>query len=276
MAHLPVLLKETILGLGLKKKSVVIDATADGGGHAEELLKKIGSAGKLFLLDWDPWMISILQQKFGQDRRVQILNLNFLDLRKLKGTRPDAIFFDLGLSSLQLEASGRGFSFQKDEPLLMTFNPETRPTATEFINRASEKTLADLIWKYGEESGARKIAAAIVRARRIKRIETSGELAVLIEKTIPRQGRLHPATKTFQALRIYLNSELENLKEGLKGGWEILKPGGRLAVISFHSLEDRIVKHFSKGRLIKPAGEEIRTNPRARSAKLRIFEKNVK
>ena len=284
--HVPVLLKEALEHLRVKKNSRVLDATADGGGSAESILASLGPRGKLLLLDWDPEMAELLRQKFGKDRRVKILNLNFRDLRKLKEFRPDAIFFDLGLSTLQLNtASGRGFSFQKDEPLLMTFHPETRPTAKEFIASAPEKELARVIWECGEERFSQRIARAICERRRKRSIETSKELAEIIAKAVGRGGRIHPATRTFQAIRIYINNELENLKEGLAGAWEILKPGGGIAAISFHSLEDRIVKNFFRDKFkareanlitkkpITPGGEELRQNPRSRSAKLRVLEK---
>ena len=287
MAHLPVLLEESVRGLRIRRDSLVIDATADGGGHASEFLKKLGRRGKLILLDWDPEMISILRKKFGNEGRVRIFHLNFQDIRKLGESkiRPGAIFFDLGLSSLQLDAPGRGFSFQRDEPLIMRFDPLSGPTAAEYLARANKDELAEVIWKYGEERAARKIAEAIVRSRHQREIKTTADLRRIIEKVLPRRGKIHPATRTFQALRIYLNGELRNLEQGLENGFEILKPGGRMAAISFHSLEDRIVKNFFKDRMragvaglvtkkpLLPSALEIFENPRARSAKLRILEK---
>ena len=287
MAHLPVLLEESVRGLRIRRDSLVIDATADGGGHASEFLKKLGRRGKLILLDWDPEMISILRKKFGNEGRVRIFHLNFQDIRKLGESkiRPGAIFFDLGLSSLQLDAPGRGFSFQRDEPLIMRFDPLSGPTAAEYLARANKDELAEVIWKYGEERAARKIAEAIVRSRHQREIKTTADLRRIIEKVLPRRGKIHPATRTFQALRIYLNGELRNLEQRLENGFEILKPGGRMAAISFHSLEDRIIKNFFKDRMragvaglvtkkpLLPSALEIFENPRARSAKLRILEK---
>ena len=287
MAHLPVLLEESVRGLRIRRDSLVIDATADGGGHASEFLKKLGRRGKLILLDWDPEMISILRKKFGNEGRVRIFHLNFQDIRKLGESkiRPGAIFFDLGLSSLQLDAPGRGFSFQRDEPLIMRFDPLSGPTAAEYLARANKDELAEVIWKYGEERAARKIAEAIVRSRHRQKIRTTADLRRIIEKVLPRRGKIHPATRTFQALRIYLNGELRNLEQGLENGFEILKPRGRMAAISFHSLEDRIIKIFFKDRAragaaklvtkkpLPPSAREIFENPRARSAKLRILEK---
>lgn len=286
--HIPVLLEESIGGLNLKKNSVVIDATIDGAGHAREILKKLGRRGRLIGLDWDPEILLEAGEKFRDEKRVKLFHLNFRNIGKLAGSlkiRPDAIFFDLGLSSLQLQASGRGFSFQRDEPLLMTFDPALRPNAREFLKRVPEWKLKEILRTYGEERGAGKIARAIIRARAQKEIRTSEELARIIEKTVPRRGNIHPATRTFQALRIFLNQELENLEEGLAHAFVILSRGGRIAVISFHSLEDRIVKRMfvhlageGKAKIvtrkpIRPSADEILENPRSRSAKLRIIEK---
>ncbi|MDP3785036.1 MAG: 16S rRNA (cytosine(1402)-N(4))-methyltransferase RsmH [bacterium] len=291
LSHIPVLLKESIAGLNLKKNSSVIDATADGGGHAAEILKKLGKRGKLVALDLDPEMAERLKDKFRKEKRVKVFHLNFRDIGKLAkslsagGRRPDAIFFDLGLSSLQLSASGRGFSFQKNEPLDMRFNPEKGQSTKELLKKISLPKLEDIIRTYGEESWAKKIAQAIGEVLLKRKIETSAELANIIKGAVRRRGKMHPATKTFQALRIYLNEELENLEMGLKAAFEILAPKGRVAIISFHSMEDRIVKNFfrdkargQEGRLIikkvlRPGREEILLNPRARSAKLRIIEK---
>ncbi|MBI4059689.1 16S rRNA (cytosine(1402)-N(4))-methyltransferase RsmH [Candidatus Giovannonibacteria bacterium] len=286
--HVPVLLKESVEGLNLKKNSTVMDATADGGGHSEAILKKLGGRGKLVALDWDRKMAERLHEKFRTDARVKIFHSNFRDMGKLAKSlkiRPDAIFFDLGLSSLQLVSSGRGFSFQTDEPLTMTYDEARRPNAQEFIKNASVRELERVLRDYGEESWARQISRRVVEARKDHPIRTTGELAEIIVRAVGRRGRIHPATKTFQALRIYLNDELENLTRGLEAAWKILKPRGRIAVISFHSLEDRIIKNFFRGKaqegqgrlIIKkplmPGRDEILSNPRARSAKLRIIEK---
>ncbi len=202
----------------------------------------------------------------------------------------DGALFDLGISSMEIGESGRGFSFQYDEPLLMTLeNPitETTLTARDVVNSLPEKELADIIYKYGEERFSRPIAKAIVTARRRAKIDSSLQLAEIIAEAVPkgyRNGRINPATKTFQALRIFVNDEFGAIEEGLSGAWNLLTPGGRIAVISFHSLEDRIIKNFFKdkakdsGRLltkkpIVPTRAEIIKNPRSRSAKLRIIEK---
>lgn len=277
--HIPALLGETLRGLNFKKNSLVIDATVDGGGHARAILAELGPAGRLIGIDWDLEMLERLREELKGERRLKLFHLNFSEIEKVAGSRrPDAILFDLGLSSLQLSASGRGFSFQTDEPLEMTFDRETHPNARELLRKISERELEDIIRTYGEEPFAQRISRAIVAARGRKEIETAKELAEIIAKVRPRRGRLHPATKTFQALRIYVNQELENLKRGLGGAWKIVKPGGRIAVISYHSLEDRIVKNFCRekgraGKPIRPSREEILKNPRARSAKLRIIEK---
>jgi 16S rRNA (cytosine1402-N4)-methyltransferase len=282
------LLQESIKGLNIRENSIVIDATVDGGGHTREILKRLGPNGKLMGIDWDNDMILRLSDEFRDEKRAKFLNVNFSQLEKVARSlkiRPDAIFFDLGLSSLQLFSSGQGFSFSSSEPLLMTYSHDTHPNAREFLRRADEEMLQDIIWRYGEERYAKKIAQEIVRREKIQKIETSDELARIIAEVRPRTGRLHPATKTFQALRIYLNHELENLEKGLRGAWKILKPKGRILIISFHSLEDRIVKNFFKERHkegrgvlltkkpIRPSREEISINPHSRSAKLRIIEK---
>ncbi|OGF70440.1 16S rRNA (cytosine(1402)-N(4))-methyltransferase [Candidatus Giovannonibacteria bacterium RIFCSPLOWO2_02_FULL_45_14] len=284
--HIPVLLSEVVDGLNLKSGSVVIDATVDGGGHAMEILKKLGQEGKLIGLDWDLSMIEKLRSELSGEGRVKLFHSNFSEMEKVAGPfRPDAILFDLGLSSLQLLASGRGFSFKSEDGLGMTFDFNQKPNAEEFIRTANVKDLEEVIRKYGEERFAGRIARAIERYRAKKRIASAKELAEVISRVVPRRGRINPATRTFQSLRIYLNHELENIEIGLTGAWKIIKPEGRIAVISYHSLEDRIIKNFFKekakseeGKLINkkpiiPGREEILKNPRSRSAKLRIIEK---
>jgi len=299
--HKTVLLNETIEGLNLSDKSVVVDATFGSGGHSKEILDKYPDV-KIIALDQDESVWKKAKNKFkGQEKRILFIDANFgnLDLKSSSvknflETAPlnlDGIIFDLGLSSDQLENSERGFSFMKDEPLLMTMkeNPELEDlTAMDIVNGWSEKSLADIIYGYGEERFSRRIARRIVESRKEKKIETTRNLVQIIESSVPavyKRGRLHFATKTFQALRIAVNDELRTLERGLKAGFKILKKGGRMSVISFHSLEDRIVKRFYKqkekageAKLInkKPiiAGEEeIKNNPRARSAKLRVLEK---
>lgn len=297
--HRTVLLNETIEGLSLQNnfsaKSVVVDATFGGGGHSLEICKRYPKI-KIIALDQDKSVFEKAKDKFANlNCGISFVNTNFRNLDKVlqkeKIKEVDAIIFDLGLSSDQLESSGRGFSFLKDEPLLMTMkaNPLLEDlTADDIVNTWSEKSLADIIHGYGEEKFARRIAKGILEQRMKGEIKTSFDLVKVIEQSVPvfyRKGRLHFATKTFQALRIAVNDELNALKEGLEKGFEGLRFSGKMSVISFHSLEDRIVKKFFKqkekegiAKLInkKPIlakDEELKNNPRARSAKLRIIEK---
>jgi 16S rRNA (cytosine1402-N4)-methyltransferase len=310
--HKTVLLNETIEGLNLHDKSLVLDCTFGGGGHSLEVLLKYPKT-KVIALDQDNSAWEKAKSKFqGLEKRITFVNANFSKLDHLENFGAfalgdkrtgdprrlnfpndpiDAIIFDLGLSSDQLENSGRGFSFMKDEPLIMTMkeNPLSEDiTALEVVNTWEEKNLADIIYGYGEERYARRIAKGIVEARKNGEIKTTFDLVKIIESVVPavyRRGRIHPATRTFQALRIAVNDELGVLKDGLEKGFNQLKVSGRMSVISFHSLEDRITKKFykekekqGKAKLInkKPilaSSEELKNNPRARSAKLRILEK---
>lgn len=293
--HRTVLLKETIDSLNLNQKSLVLDCTFGGGGHSLEICKKY-SHTKIVALDQDNSVFEKAKSKFkklGCD--ITFINANFGHLAEIKDVpnenSVDGIIFDLGLSSDQLENSGRGFSFQKDEPLLMTMkeNPsEEDITAEDIVNTWEEKNLADIIYGYGEERFSRRIARGIVEARKTAKIKTTFDLVKIISDAVPaiyRRGKIHFATRTFQALRIAVNDELGVLQKGLEKAFRLLKKNGRMSVISFHSLEDRIVKKFyktlekeKKAVLInkKPvvAGEEeIKNNPRARSAKLRILSR---
>lgn len=296
--HKTVLLNETIEGLNLKPGSLVIDATFGGGGHSLGICKKYPGI-KIIALDQDKSVFSSKGRlaSGSENHSIKFINDNFRNIDKVLEKEGidevDGIIFDLGLSSDQLENSGRGFSFIKDEPLLMTMkeNPTSSDlTAYEIVNNWSEKSLADITYGYGEEKWSRKIARGIVDARKKKKILTTFNLVEVIRNSVPsvyRRGRLHYATKTFQALRIAVNDELEALKEGLREGFGLLGKNGRMAVISFHSLEDRIVKRFfvAKGgkenrvaniitkKPIIPSKDEIADNPRSRSAKLRILEK---
>ena len=293
--HRTVLLKETIEGLNLNDKSIVLDCTFGGGGHTAEICKRY-SGIKIIALDQDKSAFKKAESKFKNLKcDITFVNANFSDLNKVlekeKVQEVDGIIFDLGLSSDQLENAGRGFSFQKDEPLLMSMkeNPKAEDvTAKEIVNIWEEKNLADIIYGYGEERYARRIAKGIVEARAKGEIKTTFDLVEIIRESVPalyRRGRLHFATRTFQALRIAVNDELRVLEIGLEKGFEVLKKEGRMSVIAFHSLEDRIVKKFYKK--IEQAGEailinkkpiianeeEVKNNPRSRSAKLRILEK---
>ena len=295
--HKTVLLNETIDGLLApsvvegNENLVVLDATFGGGGHSKEILKRFPKA-KVVALDQDKsvWQGNDLPAQTSE--RISFYNENFRDLDKvLGGEKVDGIIFDLGLSSDQLENSGRGFSFQKDEPLLMTMKKspnEEDLTAEEIVNTWEEKNLADIIYGSGEERFSRRIAKGIVEARAKAKIETTADLVKVISDSVPavyRRGRIHFATRTFQALRIAVNDELRSLQTGLEKGFSALKEGGRMSVITFHSLEDRIVKKYFKalekeGKVIlinkKPILEsekELKNNPRARSAKLRILSR---
>lgn len=285
MTHVPVLLKEVITLLNPKDGDWIIDATAGSGGHAKEILEKIGKKGKLILVDWDLENIHKLKKIFIHQSNVMYLNINYADLsavmKKTKIPLVNGLLIDLGFSSEQLEESGRGFSFLKEEPLLMTYNQASEPLSN-FLQRTTVKELGEIIKKFGEERYAELIAKSIIKNR--SWIKTSRQLGEVIKEAVPvfyERGRIHPATRTFQALRIYLNRELDNLKKILQSLREIVKPGGRVAIISFHSLEDRIVKtqfkeFTQKGRLqiitkkpIVASYQEILRNRRAKSAKLR-------
>lgn len=303
--HQTVLLQETIDGLNLGPNPAVIDGTFGGGGHSAEICRRFPGA-KIVAFDQDKGSFPKAESKFKNlNCDITFINANFRNLDKeipLSANCADGVIFDLGLSSDQLSppagGSGRGFSFLKDEPLLMTMkeNPASEDlTALDVLNTWSEKSLADIIFGYGEERQARRIAKEIVDFREKREIKTTFDLVRIIEQAIPakwrksraegRASRIHFATKTFQAIRIAVNDELGALSEGLSKGFQSLKPGGRMAVISFHSLEDRIVKRFfsARGREkvadvitkkpIRASEEEIKNNPRSRSAKLRILKK---
>lgn len=287
--HIPVLLEETISLLELKAGDVVIDCTYGGGGHAARILEEIGPTGHLLAIDWNEHAIRGCAERYEHDPRVTCAVGNFKDIREILRIamfpEPDAMLLDLGLSSDELEHSGRGFSFQEEEPLIMTYNDSEEPVG-ELLRKMSEDDLKTVIRTYGEERYAGRIARAIKEAGRRKPIETAGELARIVAKAAPRSGRerINPATRTFMALRIFANGELDNVKSGIDAAPAILASGGRLAAISFHSLEDRIVKHAFRdmarlqGAMIltkKPltaGNEECARNPRARSAKLRAIK----
>lgn len=294
MSHIPVLLKEVIEGLALKEGDIVFDATLGGGGHAAEICERIGRAGTLIGVDLDEGALRRAKEKTaGCAATVHFTKENFRNLdavlKKEGIAKIDKALFDLGMSSLELEASGRGFSFRRDEPLLMTFDSDPNYgalTAEEIVNAWSEEDIERILKEYGEERFARRIAHTIVTRRREKKIERTGELAAIVNSCYPgKLRRSDSPAKTFQALRIAVNDELGALEEGLKKAAELLVPEGRIAVISFHSLEDRIVKRYFKElaegglfavitkRPLVPSEEEVGMNPRSRSAKLRIVEK---
>ncbi len=293
MAHITVLKTEAVEALSLKSDSVVFDCTLGSGGHAREILKHLGKPGVYVGLDADITAIEKVTLPETNGARVELINRNFSEVKAAAvelALTPTAILADLGWRTEQFEEGNKGFSFNQDEPLLMTYgNPEDYIfTAYDIVNEWREESIADVIYGYGEETAGRRIARAIVTARKKHPIKTAKELADIIVDAMPaarKHGRLHPATKTFQALRIAVNDELGVLKTLLEDGFELLKSEGRLAIISFHSREDKIVKEFFKdkvktevGRLVTkkpivPSREEEVQNPRSRSAKLRIIEK---
>lgn len=296
MAHQPVLLQEVIEGLALGSGEIFVDATVNRGGHSQKLCSFLGETGRLVGIDEDAAAIKGANRALEDcPCRANLVQGNFRNLDQILDglgvEEIDAALFDLGWSSDELEESGRGFSFLRDEPLLMTYKSEPGVedlTAGKIVNSWSVPRLAGILRDYGEERFAERIARAITEARREARITTTAELVAIIKKALPEwycRRRLHPATKTFQALRIAVNDELGALEEGLKKVWEKLRSGGRLAVITFHSLEARLVKEFFKNKkaegsgelltrhAIKPARAEVLKNPRARSAQLRIIKK---
>ncbi len=293
--HISVLLKESIEGLNLKDNSIVVDATFGGGGHTREILKNFKNV-KVIAFDSDGEAFKRAEKNIaGYEDRIIFKNLNFKNIKKglleENISLVDGVLFDLGISSDQLDQVERGFSFLRDEKLLMTMkeNPNDEDlTAYEIVNTWEESSLADIIYGYGEEKYARRIARNIVEARQIKPIETTFDLVNIINSSVPvkyQKGKIHPATRTFQAIRIAVNDELRVLEEGLRNALEVVKKDGRISVITFHSLEDRIVKNFfrnnaKEGKLvlinkkpIVPSLEEIKNNKRSRSAKLRIIQK---
>lgn len=282
--HIPVLLKEVIEILNPKPGDFIIDGTVGEGGHAKEIIKKIEPKGIFLGIDWDDSQVEKAKKNLiSTSAKVVIEQGNYKDIQEIQKKhgfpKANGLFLDLGFSSAHLE-SGRGFTFQKDEPLDMRYDTKSGgETARDVINKYPEHAIAEILWKYGEERRAREFAKRIIEARKRKKIETTKDLVRIIGEK--RNTKIHPATRTFQALRIYVNKELENLEETLRNVPVIVKKEGRVAVITFHSLEDRIVKHYFKTyeeegtgerihkKVIKPSREEVRQNPRSRSAKLR-------
>ena len=292
--HIPVLLKEVLDYLQCQPGRIYIDGTIGSGGHARAILERSSPSGRLVGLDWDEEALTrarVNLASFGE--RVELRKINFKELgtvlESLAIPAVDGILLDLGLSTEQLENEERGFSFRLDGPLDMRMSQETRMTARDLLQRLSVAELNQAIGQFGEERWARRIAQAIGRSREKEPIRRTSDLARIVVKAVRRaRGRIHPATRTFQALRIFVNQELDNLKDFLAHGHEFLNPGGRLCIIAFHSLEDRIVKenfrHLAQGKdapflqiltrkPIRPSVEEVQANPQARSAKLRVAEK---
>jgi 16S rRNA (cytosine1402-N4)-methyltransferase len=293
--HVPVLLKEAIDFLAVRRGGTYIDATVGLGGHSYEIAKRLGAPGHLIGLDKDPAALKIAREKLTGDDwpEITLLQRSFAEIAKgHKAATVDGILADIGLSSLQLDDAARGFSFQADGPLDMRMDPRGERTAEQVVNHLDERQLADVIYEFGEERRSRRIARAICRSRPIRSTAHLAEVISAAARPMNRghdkhdQRRIHPATLTFQALRIFVNRELDDLQALLQAAPRILKPGGRVVVISFHSLEDRIVKDAFRESGIKDkyfrvltrkpvtaSEEESDRNPRARSAKLRAAER---
>ncbi len=305
-SHKPVLLKEVLVALGVRPGGRWIDGTCGGGGHSEAILEATSPDGRLWACDQDGDAIEAASGRLARfEGRFELRRMNFSGLAGwLPAGQADGVLYDLGVSSHQIDTVGRGFSFQMDGPLDMRMDNRAGVTAADVVNTWPVEELARVLWEYADVRESRQIARAIERERRVRRIDTTGHLAALIEKVCPRHGqRKHPATASFMALRIAVNRELEMLVEGLAAALRLLRAGGRLAVITFHSTEDRIVKDFMRGeardyevpagepdipelrrprvphatlvtrRPIKPSDAEVEGNPRARSAQLRVLEK---
>jgi len=302
LRHVPVMLAEVLEGLRVTEKGSWLDGTFGRGGHAREVLKRLGPEGRLLLMDRDPEAIAAAQAEFAQDPRVAIRHANFAEMAAWPEAAAglDGVLLDLGVSSPQLDDPARGFSFQSEGPLDMRMDPTQGTSAAQWLATADEKEIADVLWRHGEERMSRRIARAIVERERERPLATTRDLAELVAKTIGhRERNKHPATRTFQALRIHVNDEFGALERGLDAALRCLRPGGRLAVISFHSLEDRVVKQFIRGEVARPvrrglplpdvappalvavgkaqfAGDsELVMNPRARSAVLRVAQKRA-
>lgn len=291
--HHPVLIEEAIFYLNCEPGKVYVDGTIGGGGHASAILERTAPNGFLLGIDWDMEAIKQSERKLrSYQGRYRLLHENFAHLTHVLEASPwkkvDGILLDLGVSFHHLNEPQRGFSFLKEGPLDMRMNRESRLTAAEIVNRFLQRELIEIIHKYGEERWATRIVKHIVKERKKRFIETTLQLSKIVAEAIPKRywpRRIHPATRTFQALRIAVNREIENLESFLKHAIDLLKPKGRLVIISFHSLEDRLVKRYfrnwAKERLIKlltkrpivPTVQEIKKNPHARSAKLRAVEK---
>ncbi|HET7843315.1 MAG TPA: 16S rRNA (cytosine(1402)-N(4))-methyltransferase RsmH [Xanthomonadales bacterium] len=302
-AHLPVLRDEAIAALAIRADGTYLDGTFGRGGHAREILARLSPVGRLLVIDKDPDAIAHAHALFDGDARVAIRHGSFATLGEWSQTTLglDGVLLDLGVSSPQLDSAQRGFSFQAEGPLDMRMDPTSGQSAAEFLAHADEAEIADVLWQHGEERLSRRIARAIVASRREAPLATTTQLATLVAKTIGhREPGKHPATRTFQALRIHVNRELDDLAQALEAATRALAPAGRLVVISFHSLEDRVVKRFIRdeerpptggrrglppptdakqprlraiGDAVRPSDAELARNPRARSATLRAAER---
>ena len=303
--HISVLLKEAIDGLAIKPDGMYIDATFGRGGHSQAILDRLGPKGRLLAIDKDAQAIAFGRERFAHDPRMTFLQTSFANIREaafeLFNKPVDGVLLDLGVSSPQLDDPNRGFSFRADGPLDMRMDRTQGQTAADWINQADEKEIAQIVWEFGEERFSRRIAKAIITARAEASVLRTQQLANIVAKAVPiHEKHKHPATRTFQAIRIFINQELQDIRKALEGALDALSIGGRLVVISFHSLEDRIVKQFmntqAKGeeilrslplseeqlgirlrlvsKAIKPSTRELAENIRARSAILRIGERS--
>lgn len=309
--HLPVMSQEVIKSLAIREDGFYIDATFGRGGHSNLILQQLGPTGKLLVIDQDPEAIAVANGLYADNPQVTIAHAPFADLSKVVRDHawPDpnlvgaasvaGVFFDLGVSSPQLDNAARGFSFMRQGPLDMRMNPDSGQSVAEYLQHVSAEDLANVLYKYGEERHSRRIARAIVNARNEAPITGTLQLADIIKQAHPAwTPKQHPATRSFQALRIFVNDELSQVETAMRVATDLLMPGGRLVVISFHSLEDRLVKSFIRQQqgaalpsglpdpnsppnprlrkvsgLQKPTAEEVRINPRARSSRLRVAEK---
>ena len=306
-AHAPVMHDEVIAALSIKPKGRYVDGTYGRGGHARSILAALDQDGRLIVMDRDPQAIADAQANFGSDERVTIIHDDYANLKeRMAGLdlleQIDGILLDLGVSSPQLDDAQRGFSFQHNGPLDMRMNPQQGESAAEWLERADEAEIARVLWEYGEERHSRRIARKLVEIRQTQPLEDTASLASIISALMPRpKNHKHPATRSFQAIRIHINQELAQVQQFLQTVLDILKIGGRLLVISFHSLEDRLIKRFIKaqstwpklprglplrdseidslirvkaiGKAIQSGVSELATNPRARSAVLRVAER---
>lgn len=302
--HVPVLFQESLQGLHIKANGTYVDCTFGRGGHSKAILKELSKQGRLIVLDQDPSAVQCAQHLFAGDERVTIIHETFANLQEILNqqqlqTKVDGVFFDLGVSSPQLDEADRGFSFNHDGPLDMRMNTYQATTAAAWLSQVSMRDFVTVLREFGEERYAKQIAHKVLQEQQLQAITTTKRLAEIVKGCYPPsyQG-VHPATRTFQAIRIALNEELSALKKGLMAAFDALNNQGRLVVISFHSLEDRIVKRFIRdtktehdlpaklpvmpelndylkpiGKLVRPSEQETKLNPRSRSARLRIAEK---
>ncbi|MGD8672147.1 MAG: 16S rRNA (cytosine(1402)-N(4))-methyltransferase RsmH [Thiogranum sp.] len=303
--HRPVLLDEVLDALQVKQDGLYVDGTFGRGGHAAAVLERLGTQGRLLAFDKDPDALNYAADRFGNEPRLIMRGGSFGNLQSVVTElgwqgKVEGILLDLGVSSPQLDDAGRGFSFLNDGQLDMRMDPRSGVSAADWLADADAEQIADVLWRYGEERHSRRIARALVAARAAAPIRSTRQLAELIAAAVPgREGRKHPATRSFQAIRIFINRELQDLEAVLPQAVDVLAAGGRLAVISFHSLEDRLVKRFIRdqqrgpqlppdlpvipqafaprlravGKPVRASEQEVRSNPRARSAVLRVAER---